>query len=73
MNNGNFTHNKNNTPAENLIEILTKICIYFVSALFIWWSWNILAPHLNAPLFSYREIFAMRMALSSIVYIFRKK
>ena len=73
MNNGNFTHNKNNTPAKILIKILTKICIYFVSALFIWWGWNVLAPHLNAPSFSYWEIFAMRMAFAHIVYIIRKK
>lgn len=73
MYNGNFTHNKKNTVARNLIEIFTKICLYFTSALFIWWGWNVLAPHLNAPSFSYWEIFAMRMAFAHIVYIIRKK
>ena len=73
MYNENFTHNKKNTVARNLIEIFTKICICFSSALFIWWGWNVLAPHLNAPSFSYWEIFAMRMALANIIHIIRQK
>ena len=73
MYNGNFIHNKKSTVARNLIEIFTKICLCLASALFIWWGWNVLAPHLNAPSFSYWEIFAMRMAFAHIVYIIRKK
>ena len=73
MNKENLTDKKNNTTIENLAKIFVKVCIYFISALFIWWGWNVLAPHLNAPLFNYWEVFAMRMALSYIVGIFWQK
>lgn len=73
MYNRNFTHIKKDTAAGNLLEIFIKICVCFASALFIWWGWNVLAPYLNAPSFSYWEIFAMRMALAHIVDIIRKK
>ena len=52
---------------------LTKAVSYFVSSAFIWWGWTVLAPHLNAPIFSYMEIFAMRMMFSSVMYIFWQK
>ena len=54
-------------------KILGAVCGCFVSAAFIMWGWNVIAPHLNCPLFSYWEIFAMRMALGSIVAMFRGK
>ena len=46
-----------------------KVAFWFISAAFIMWGWNTVAPHLNAPLFNYWEIFAIRMALSHIMYI----
>ena len=73
MNNENFIDKKDNTTTKNLAAIFVQICIYFISALFIWWGWNVLTPHLNAPLFDYWEIFAMRMAFGSIVAMFRQK
>lgn len=73
MNNENFIDKKDNTTTENLAAIFVKICVYFISALFIWWGWNVLAPHLNAPLFGYWEIFAMRMALTYITSILWQK
>lgn len=72
MENKAFTDKKNKT-AENIINILAKIILYFVSAGFIMWGWNVIAPHLNAPLFSYWEIFAMRMALTYITSILWQK
>lgn len=68
MENKTFTGKENKT-AENITNILAKIIVYFVSAGFIMWGWNVIAPHLNAPLFSYWEIFAMRMALTYITSI----
>lgn len=47
----------------------TIIC-WFISAGFIYWGWTVLAPHLNAPLFTYWEVFAIRMAVSSLMTIF---
>lgn len=73
MNNENFIDKKDNTITESLAKIFVKICVYFISALFIWWGWNVLAPHLNAPLFGYWEIFAMRMALTHIAFILWQK
>ena len=58
-------------------EIIGSLCgsiaNYFISAIFIWWGWNILAPHLNAPIFSYWEVFAIRMAFSYTMSIFWQK
>lgn len=73
MDNDILTTKENNTTAENLAKIFAKIIVYFISALFIWWGWNVLAPHLNAPLFNYWEIFAMRMALTHITCILWQK
>ena len=73
MNNDTLTIEENNTTIKNLAKIFVKVCDYYISALFIWWGWNVLAPHLNAPLFSYWEIFAMRMALTYIFSILWQK
>ena len=54
-------------------DIIANIATWFVSAGFIMWGWNILAPHLNCPLFTYWEIFSMRMALSYLMSIIWQK
>ena len=56
-----------------IISIVGKIAVWFESALFIWWGWNIFAGHFNYPQFSYMEVFAMRMAVSWICYILWQK
>lgn len=58
---------------DNIGKIIGRVCAWFLSTAFILWGWNVLAPHLNAPLFSYWEIFAMRMAFSSVFSITRHK
>ena len=58
---------------ESIISIVSKTMVWFASALFIWWGWNIFAEHFNLPQFSYMEIFAMRMALTWICYILWQK
>jgi hypothetical protein len=55
--------------AEVLGELTGTIINWFLTAGFIYWGWTIVAPHLNAPLFTYWEVFAIRMALSSLVAI----
>ena len=55
--------------AENLGTLFGYVILWFISAAFIMWGWNTLAPHLNAPTFGYWEIFAMRMGLSSVMSI----
>ena len=50
--------------------ILYTVGKWFVTAAFIWWGWNIFAWHFDLPQFEYMEIFAMRMALTSIMKIF---
>lgn len=64
---------KKQKTIDNLSNIITRVCTWFLSTAFILWGWSVLAPHLNAPLFSYWEIFAMRMAFSSIFSIIRHK
>lgn len=57
---------------EKLSNIVGKIASMFIASAIILWGWNIVAPHLNAPLFSYWEIFAMRWALTQIANAFHK-
>ena len=48
------------------------IAYRFIAAGFLMWGWNTIAPHLNAPTFSYWEMFAIYMGLNALVGIFRK-
>lgn len=61
---------------EKIIDYIASIVYWFISSAFIMWGWNTLAPHINCPLFSYWEIFAIRMgvsyALGIIVKSFKK-
>ena len=61
---------KKMTAAQALGTIVGKIAVWFISAAFIWWGWNIFAWHFNLPQFGYMEVFAMRMALSQLMMIF---
>ena len=47
------------------------IAYRFIGAGFLMWSWNTIAPHLNAPTFSYWETFAIYMGLNVFVGVFR--
>ena len=58
------------TTAQALGTIVGKLAVWFISAAFIWWGWNIFAWHFNLPQFEYMEVFAMRMALSQLMMIF---
>ena len=58
------------TIAQALGTIVGKIAVWFISAAFIWWGWNIFAWHFNLPQFEYMEVFAMRMTLSQLMMIF---
>jgi hypothetical protein len=59
--------------SESISELLASIIIWFISAGFIMWGWNTLAPHINFPIFTYWEIFAMRMGLSFFMSIIWQK
>lgn len=59
--------------SESISELLASIIIWFISAGFIMWGWNTLAPHINCPIFTYWEIFAMRMGLSFFMSIIWQK
>ena len=58
------------TAGQALGTIVGKIAVWFISAAFIWWGWNVFAWHFNLPQFEYMEVFAMRMALSQLMMIF---
>ena len=63
--------NKENI-GETFGSLLGTIGGWLLSALFIWWGWNVLAPHINLFTLGYWEMFAIRMAFSSITYILGK-
>ena len=64
---------KNMTAVQVFGTIVGQIASWFITAAFIWWGWNIFAWHFNLLQFEYMEVFAMRMALASIMVILRKK
>ena len=64
---------ENKKLSEKLGVLFGYVILWFISAAFIMWGWNTLAPHLNAPTFGYWEIFAMRMGLSSVVSVLWQK
>ena len=48
------------------------IAYRLIASGFLMWGWNTIAPHLNAPTFSYWETFAIYMGLNALVGVFRK-
>ena len=56
-----------------IVLIVLAIAIVFLQSWAIMWGWNVIAPHLNAPLFGYWEIFAVRVALGFIIGMFKRK
>ena len=67
---------ENNNKVDVKVQVVTasaNVVNWFMSSVFIWWGWNAIAPHLNAPMFGYWEIFAMRMALGNILAMLKKK
>lgn len=64
---------KRNELVNKWAVILGTVGGWFLSAAFILWGWNVIAPHLNCPQFSYWEVFAVRMALGSIAAMFCSK
>ncbi len=58
------------TFAREFGELCGLVGGWFFSALCMWWGWNILAPHINCPMFGYWEVFAMRMMVSCVMKIF---
>ena len=68
-----MNNNTKNEISVLISDIIANIATCFFSAGFIMWVWNTLAPHLNCPLFTYWEIFSMRMALSYLMSIILQK
>lgn len=64
---------KNESLAKTLGTLVGKICVWLISAGFIMCGWSVIAPHLNAPLFTYWEVFAIRMGLSCLMKIILQK
>lgn len=52
--------------------LIGTIAYRLIAAGFLMWGWNTIAPHLNAPTFSYWETFAIYMGLNALTKVFRK-
>ena len=61
---------KEMTVGQKLGTEVAPVALWFISAAFIWWGWNIFARHFDLPQFGYMEVFAMRMALACIMRTF---
>lgn len=59
-----------NSIAGMLGTMVGAIVNWFLSAFFIYWGYGVLAKRFNLPQFTYMEVFAIRMAVSSIMNIF---
>ena len=68
-----MNNNTEKKVSTSIAELFASIVIWFISAGFIMWGWNTLAPHINCPIFTYWEIFAMRMGLSFFMSIIWQK
>ena len=64
---------KNKSVGQIIGTIIGQVAVWFLSAVFIWWGWNIFAGHFSLPQFEYMEVFAMRMALTFIMKILWQK
>ena len=53
--------------SETLGHAIGALGAVFLSDLFLYWGWGVIAPLLNAPEFSYWEIAGMRFAVGTIV------
>ena len=62
---------KKKTWASTLGEIIGEVAVWFLTALFMWWGWSVLAPHLNAPMFSYMEMVALRVGFHGLARTIR--
>ena len=62
-----------NVKKVQISTAIANVANWFISAAFIMWGWNVIAPHLNAPIFTYWEIFGMRMALGHVLGMIKKK
>lgn len=56
--------------AEKVGYLIGIIMLCFASAGFLMWGWNVLAPHLNTPTFTYWETFAIYMGLDALAGVF---
>lgn len=61
-----------NKTAEKIGYLIGIIALCFANAGFLMWGWNTIAPHLNAPTFTYWETFAIYMGLDALVGIFQR-
>ena len=68
-----MNNNTEKKVSDHVSDLIATIITWFISAWFIMWGWNTLAPHINCPLFAYWEIFSIRMALSYFMAIIWQK
>ena len=55
-----------------ITELLVAVVTLFLEALFIFDAWSILAPHLNAPLFTYWQTMLFLLAFRALTRGIRK-
>lgn len=62
----------NKSIAFKIGYLIGLVALCFASVGFLMWGWNTVAPHLNAPTFTYWETFAIYMGLDALVGIFQR-
>lgn len=54
-------------------DAFERIIVILLSALFVKWGWNTLAPYINCPTFTYAEVGAMYIGLDSLLDLIKRK
>lgn len=57
--------------SEKIGTFIGKVIAWLISAGFLYLAWGIIAPHLNLPILTYWEVFIIRMAIGSLVAMFK--
>ena len=58
--------------SDSIVELLATVLVLFLEALCIFGAWSILAPHLNAPLFTYWQTMLFLLAFRAVTRGLRK-
>ena len=56
---------------ELVYEIVKAIAVLCLRVVIVRWGWSILAPHLNAPMFTYWEMFGIYWAFQTLAGCFK--
>lgn len=64
--------NEKKSVSDSIIELSATVAVLFLEALCVFGAWSILAPHFNAPLFTYWQTMLFLLAFRAVTRGLRK-